>query len=335
MKKGFTLIELVMVIVILGIISMFGADLYSQIYKSYVHTRALNQLESRTQNAITLISNRLEYRVYGSVVSRKLGKPINEFINLAAAPVQNDVVEWIGQSIETKDINSSKPGWSGFMDMSSVSLSFDSTDNSTNSVLTQGSVLSAVSGIVSNLTCATRGCKNGRYNDFAVIFGNLANDYSGTNIITAYGYKGTNNDDDKVYIAKARVGNSDENLTITSYHYYWNGTENVREFSEQYYLVHSAYAIYPTDVKDVNYGGQTGKNFNLTLAYNYRPWEGETYNGTGANAPKVSLIAEDVSTFLYRDIMGSIQMKLCMRDNGRNFDPEQLDMIMCKSQVVY
>ncbi|WP_366112820.1 prepilin-type N-terminal cleavage/methylation domain-containing protein, partial [uncultured Campylobacter sp.] len=37
MKKGFTLIELVFVIVVLGIISMFGADLYTKIYKSYVH----------------------------------------------------------------------------------------------------------------------------------------------------------------------------------------------------------------------------------------------------------------------------------------------------------
>ena len=63
MKRGFTLIELVFVIVVLGIISMFGADLYTKIYKSYVHVRAVNQLEARTQNAMMLITNRLEDRI--------------------------------------------------------------------------------------------------------------------------------------------------------------------------------------------------------------------------------------------------------------------------------
>ena len=76
MKKAFTLIELVFVIVVFGIISMFGADLYTQIYRSYVHTRALNQLEARTQNAITLISGRLEDRIKGTVIGRIAGQPL-------------------------------------------------------------------------------------------------------------------------------------------------------------------------------------------------------------------------------------------------------------------
>ena len=33
MKNAFTLIELVFVIIVMGIISMFGADLYFQVYK--------------------------------------------------------------------------------------------------------------------------------------------------------------------------------------------------------------------------------------------------------------------------------------------------------------
>lgn len=77
MKRGFTLIELVFVIVVLGIISMFGADLYTKIYKSYVHVRAVNQLEARTQNAMMLITNRLEDRIKSSTIGREL--QTNEF----------------------------------------------------------------------------------------------------------------------------------------------------------------------------------------------------------------------------------------------------------------
>ncbi|MDA3054260.1 MULTISPECIES: prepilin-type N-terminal cleavage/methylation domain-containing protein [unclassified Campylobacter] len=335
MKKGFTLIELVMVIVILGIISMFGADLYSQIYKSYLHTRALNQLESRTQNAITLISNRLEYRIYGSVIGREAGKPITDFINLAGISKDHDIIEWIGQSIETKNINNSNPGWSGFVDMSSIPNPFNDADNKANSILSQGSSLNSVSNIIDKLTCVNRSnCATGRYNDFVIIFTYLANDYDGVNIDGAYGYNGTGNNSDRVYVASATVGNNDdENLTITNYPTRLDNVgATVREFSDQYYLAHSAYAIYPTGTQVVNYGGKAGKNFDLTLAYNYRPWAGETYSD--ATTQKV-LLAEDVFMFRFRDDNGAVEMKLCMRDNGRNFDPNQLDMIMCKSQVVY
>ncbi|MDA3049527.1 prepilin-type N-terminal cleavage/methylation domain-containing protein [Campylobacter sp. JMF_02 ED1] len=327
MKKGFTLIELVMVIVILGIISMFGADLYSQIYRSYLHTRALNQLESRTQNAITLITNRLEYRVPGTTIGRIDGQPINQFLELPSTTSAHNILEWIGQSIETKDINNQRPGWSGFVDVQSIPTPWAAGNNNINS---QGSNLTSVGGIISNLTCATRGCAAGRYNNFAVIFKSVASDFYGGQINTAFGYSGTNSAADRIFVADATVNaGANETLTITNYPANASGD---REFSEQYYLVHSAYTIYPTGTANVNYGGQASQNFNLMLAYNYRPWLGETYNGaTTSNA----LLAEDVFMFRLRDEAGSIAMKLCMRDNGRNFDPNQLDMVMCKSQVVY
>ena len=148
MKKGFTLIELVMVIVILGIISMFGADLYQQIYKSYLHTRALNQLESRTQNAITLISNRLENRIYGRTIFREhdvvTGGDMTDFINISAAQARHDVLEWVGQSVETKDIASNKPGWSGFIDTGSVPDSATAPVGTNFNLTTQGSQLGII-----------------------------------------------------------------------------------------------------------------------------------------------------------------------------------------------
>ncbi|MDA3048301.1 type II secretion system protein [Campylobacter sp. JMF_08 NE1] len=324
MKKGFTLIELVMVIVILGIISMFGADLYSQIYRSYVHTRALNQLESRTQNAITLISNRLEYRIYGSTIGRIAAD--NNFINLAGITPAYDIIEWIGQSVETKDINNLNPGWSGFADYNSLPdpLPRPGTDYN---ITTQGSALTNISDILKNID------RNHADGAFVVVFSTLANDYDGTNINTAYGYSGTGNNADRVYVASVREPRNDEELVISNYPEHLDDTGGqVREFSDQYYVAHSAYAIYPVGTQVVNYGGQPSRNFDLMLSYNYRPWDGETYNGE--NTPS-SLIAEDVSMFLFRDDGGAVAMKLCMRDNGRNFDPNQLDMIMCKSQVVY
>ena len=104
MKRGFTLIELVFVIVVLGIISMFGADLYTKIYKSYVHVRAVNQLEARTQNAMMLITNRLEDRIKSSTIGRDLA--VNDFVPISdLTNPRFDILEWIGQSVETRNIN--------------------------------------------------------------------------------------------------------------------------------------------------------------------------------------------------------------------------------------
>ena len=354
MKRGFTLIELVFVIVVLGIISMFGADLYTKIYKSYVHVRAVNQLEARTQNAMMLITNRLEDRIKSSTIGRDLA--VNDFVPISdLTNPRFDILEWIGQSVETRNINQRNPGWSGFMSMSQLRDSTWKADadkgdagyiadtRAAFNMVSLGSNFPQVARIVGNLRATTYN-RPSTNTQVAVIFRVVTNDASPTSVGIGFGYDRAVRADgrNRVLIAVGTPSDagsgSMEGETITINQYPFNpNNANSQEFSEQYYIAHSAYAIVPANV--VTYtkdnAGNLSKNFDLVLRYNYRPWSTVANDAHSYNTASSSLLAEDVSLFRFKDDNGAVALKLCMRDDGRNFDPAELDLNVCKAQVVY
>lgn len=319
-KHGFTLLELIFVIVVFGIISMFGADLYTKIYSSYAHTRAVNQLEARTMNAITIISSRLEDRIKGTVIARKSDD--NTFVDIRSATQNHDIIEWIGQSVESKNLvptaannPASSVGWSGFADIYNMAAPIPADFNFTS----QGSHFNGVGTVIRSL----RGNADA---SFGIIFkGRIAVD----DVANAYGYELS--DFNNTFIGTAN-GINNETVEIN---YPVRASIYEPGISEQYYLAHSAYAIVPTNLNEP-YNGPSGNqvaewNFDLALHYNYEPWNGEAYN----NEANTSIMVRDVSLFRFRNDDGAIALKLCLRDAGRNFNPEELDLIVCKSQVVY
>ena len=353
MKKGFTLIELVFVILVLGIISMFGADLYTKIYKSYVHVRAVNQLEARTQNAIMLITNRLEDRIKSSTIGREL--KTNQFVPISGlTDPKYDILEWIGQSVETRNINKRTPGWSGFMSMSQLrddkwkagteDAGYIGNTRATFNMVSLGSDFQQVANIVGNLR-ATKYGKSSTNTQVAVIFRVVTNDASPTSVGIGFGYDRAVKADgsNRVLIAVGTPSDagsgSMEGETITINQYPLNpNNDKSQEFSEQYYIAHSAYAIVPDQVVTymrTNAGNVLSKNFNLLLKYNYRPWSIVEKDANSYDKASSALLAEDVSLFKFKDDNGAVALKLCMRDDGRNFDPAELDLNVCKAQVVY
>ena len=352
MKRGFTLIELVFVIVVLGIISMFGADLYTKIYKSYVHVSAVNQLEARTQNAMMLITNRLEDRIKSSTIGRDLA--VNDFVPISdLTNPRFDILEWIGQSVETRNINQRTPGWSGFMSMSQLRDSTWTADadnagyiadtRAAFNMVSLGSNFPQVARIVGNLRATTYN-RPSTNTQVAVIFRVVTNDASPTSVGIGFGYDRAVRADgrNRVLIAVGTPSDAGsgsiqgETITINQYPFNPNNA-NSQEFSEQYYIAHSAYAIVPANV--VTYtkdnAGNLSKNFDLVLRYNYRPWSTVAGDAHSYNTASSSLLAEDVSLFRFKDDNGAVALKLCMRDDGRNFDPAELDLNVCKAQVVY
>ena len=354
MKRGFTLIELVFVIVVLGIISMFGADRYTKIYKSYVHVRAVNQLEARTQNAMMLITNRLEDRIKSSTIGRDLA--VNDFVPISGLTNPRfDILEWIGQSVETRNINQRNPGWSGFMSMSQLRDSTWKADadkgdagyiadtRAAFNMVSLGSDFPQVARIVGNLRATAYNTPSNN-TQVAVIFRAVTNDASPTSVGIGFGYDravwadGRNRVLIAVGTPSAAGSGSIQGETITINQYPFNpNNANSQEFSEQYYIAHSAYAIVPANV--VTYtkdnAGNLSKNFDLVLRYNYRPWSTVRDDANSYNVASSALLAEDVSLFRFKDDNGAVALKLCMRDDGRNFDPAELDLNVCKAQVVY
>ena len=353
MKRGFTLIELVFVIVVLGIISMFGADLYTKIYKSYVHVRAVNQLEARTQNAMMLITNRLEDRIKSSTIGRELSS--NEFVPISdLTDPKYDILEWIGQSVETRNINKRNPGWSGFMSMSQLKdntwtageqdAGYIANTRAEFNMVSLGSDFPQVANIVENLRATAYNTPSNN-TQVAVIFKVVTNDASPTSVGIGFGYdrKVDVNGSNRVLIAVGTPSttgtDNKESETITINQYPLNpNNDKSQEFSEQYYIAHSAYAIVPDQVVTYmknNAGKVLSKNFNLVLRYNYRPWSTVANDANSYNVASSALLAEDVSLFRFKDDNGAVALKLCMRDDGRNFDPAELDLNVCKAQVVY
>ncbi len=124
MRKGFTLLELVFVIVIFGILSKFGADLLYKIYENYVYSNTFNRLENQSEAAVKQIANRLQYRIKDSTISRT-DVTSTDIIPIAdTTAATRNVLEWISVDIDGwrgTTAGSTAPQWSGFIDLSASS----------------------------------------------------------------------------------------------------------------------------------------------------------------------------------------------------------------------
>ncbi|MDA3946228.1 MAG: type II secretion system protein [Helicobacteraceae bacterium] len=121
MRKAFTLIELIFVIIIFGIMSSFGADILYKIYENYVYSNTFNRLENQSEAAVKQIANRLQYRIKDSTIARD---SLNGSIEPIGSNTGNNetVLEWIATDIDgwrgTTDTTAPiDPDWSGFIDL--------------------------------------------------------------------------------------------------------------------------------------------------------------------------------------------------------------------------
>lgn len=310
MKKAFTLIELIFVIVLLSIISMFGADLYVKIYNSYTNNRATSDLEGETERTLNIITSLLRDRVKQTVIGRETDNgehPDGNFVYLSDVQEEHDVLEWIGKSTETQYIGSTKGllGWSSF----DIKMAVPSGDFV---IQSPGSSLKDANNILTSLNAGTK--------SFGIIF----NDDRRPDA-NSFGY------DHKTY-NHTNIGT----VSITG-----NDTMQISGLTSKnknrYFLVHTAYAIEPVldnNAANVSVSVDGGKKiksntYNLLLYYDFQPWESENYRKGNS-----VILAKNVTMFRFAYDNNSVAVKLCMRDNNRNFDAEKLDFIVCKSQVV-
>ncbi len=303
-KNAFTMIELIMVIIVLGIVSSIGADIIFRMYENYIKTRSINKLQAQSEIVLNEISKRLQFRIKNSVIAKaENNTTIPLYVTLSDANDSYQILEWIG-----KDNDSfrgvSNPGWSGFIDLDSNQTS--KALGTYGKIKTPGSFLNEANPIIKALS-------NGEVSLLdtdtlqrpALIFKGQSNfDLSG------YGWDGVDgNYTYKVtYTSGANdVLNFDENTT------------GLNEIFEQYDLAWTAYSIVPE--------GNNTNDFNLTLHYNYQPWENEKYSDVNG-----TLLAEHVSTFKFTKSGDTIRLKLCIRDALQISDS---NFSFCKEKVVY
>ena len=311
MKRAFTLLELVVVIVVLGIIAMMSFNAIMNIYSNYFQTRTVNELETQTEIALEQISKRLEHRIKPSVIARKTDGAFlalnDSGVNLNA---EYEILEFIPYAYEIfNDVPSgNKAGrYSGYADLAKSSPA--------TGLISPGSNFSTeVVETIKDLTCredtsaTCADCKN-KDGGVVAIFSDVY-----YNVQSSFGYS-NGTVPVSLDIAKVGVKSTDGNtLEISGF--------GGKQISEQYHLAYTANAIVPeqsADPKDAANGV-----FDLNLYYDYRPWMGEKYKPNGEKA----ILAKNVTRFVFTEKNGVIVLKLCMRAKNS-------EITICKSKAVY
>ena len=311
MKRAFTLLELIIVIVILGIIAMMSFNAIMNIYSNYFQTRTVNELETQTEIALEQISKRLEHRIKPSVIARK---PSGGFLPLNDSRVNlnsgYEILEFIPYAYEIfNDVpsGSNKAGiYSGYADLAKSS-------PATGLISPGSNFTTGVVETIKDLTC--REDTNATCVDFTKKDGGVVAIFSDVyyNVQSSFGYS-NGTVPVSLDIAKVGVKSTDgDTLEISGF--------DGKQISEQYHLAYTANAIVPeqsADPKDTANGV-----FDLNLYYDYRPWMGQGYK----NGEKATL-AKNVTRFVFIEKNGVIVLKLCMRAKNS-------EITICKSKAVY
>ena len=323
MKRAFTLLELVVVIVVLGIIAMMSFNAIMNIYSNYFQTKTVNELETQTEIALEQISKRLEHRIKPSVIARKTDGAFlalnDSGVNLNA---EYEILEFIPYAYEifndviSLDANDNvieqggKAGrYSGYADLAKSS-------PATGLISPGSNFTTGVVETIKDLTCKDD-TRNSKCVDFENKDGGVVAIFYDVyyDVQNSFGYKGISNlDIAKVGVKGGQSGLNGDTLEIS-------GFAN-KQISEQYHLAYTANAIVPeqsADPKDTANGV-----FDLNLYYDYRPWMGEKYKQNGEKAT----LAKNVTRFVFTEKNGVIVLKLCMRAKNS-------EITICKSKAVY
>lgn len=285
-RSAFTLLEIIFVIVILGIVASIGTQIIVQVYERYITQKAIHNSSLKTELAATQLANRLAYSIPSAVIARE---DDNRFYGTAAIPDNSDanILEWIGYDADSfgSIFNANRrPIWSGYCDTAA---------STKNAISTPGSRLRKLNTVVRHLSGS-----NTRMFDGAILFPDITPH--------SVGFSETDRNDTRIHSIAGRTGNTILNLDLVP---------NARTIHEHYKLAWTAYAVVPTQLDEATLKARgfktTDEIFDLTLYYDYQPWDGEKYSDAGV---KSQLLITNVSVFRFTGSADSIRIKICQRE---------------------
>jgi len=325
MKKrnlAFTMLELIMVIVILGIVSSLGSSMIAKTFESYVLQRALHKASMATELAATQIVNRLTFRIPGSTVARKPSGDYN-FIPVSSISTAGDtvhvVLEWYAYDNDSFSANK-LPGWSGYADVVS--------SNSTKAQFeTPGSSLDVTNTIINNLSAGRVDLTGAGAVRPAIFFRAPDSMYDPANsLIHRY----------RPACMGLDYATFDNNCVLAVSGLHSNTAHDIFKFSdaarkteakfiyEHYKLAWSAYSIVPEKETDFS---NANPLYQLKLYYNYQPWLGDKYTD---NTTSSSTLLRNVSVFKFSESGGTMRIKLCVQENIAG----DANVTICKEKAV-
>ena len=337
MKKAFTLLELIVVLVIMGILATIATEILIKVYKNYAFTKATNNLVYKTDLILNTLASKLETRISNSVIAAECNATNNgcaegnvtSFISISDLNESNawryPVIEWINKDIYSKrgEWNSSAsrviPGWAEFVDLNKT-------------------VINNPNGGDYNITIS--------YSDI-----NITSD-----ILTAYfnswGIDLNPSDPYDVFEKKYGVlifsgadGRGDFIDINESYGWYKTPAKNVYKIVpnpniideirvveinqsnqatvyEGFFISDGAMAIVPIYNNNTN-------DYNLTLRFNYFPWNDQNF--TEGNT---SLIGTNITQFKFKEQNGLLRLYICIQNPEIEVGPNE-KLTICKERIVF
>jgi len=302
-KKTFTLIEIIFVIVILGLISVGSFKAIEMLYQRYYQVNTITKFSILSQTLLDEVSTILYYRTPLTAIgySPKDGdfKKLEDIDNK-----KYSVFEWISEAYDAKKhfgYIGKTYGYTGFIDM-------DASDRDTLTLVSKDFNITDVNNSLNKIFNNNQDLNK----TVAVIFaGNLDTGVESDDYNNSFGWHGKKHT--KVFLINKfkQVGN-DANLTMTS------DIEGNKIYSK-YYLAASAWGIARgADIdKDADCLNDLDVDDNtLLLFYNYRPWQTQTFcadktiNNTETKEGNVSILARDVTAFRVKAVDYHIELKV-------------------------
>ena len=326
MKRAFSMIELIFVIVVIGILAKFGTNILHTVYESFTVSVVNSKLHADAELALKQLSSRLQYRIRDSVIARDLVTP--QIATLSSAAGANyTILEWVGSDIDgwlgtsragdgVAGVNTepvfNRPTWSGFIEVDNANAVASSQGAAaspylespgTNTVLVNNTIV-AVSSLASGTTIAN-----------AAIFFTGAN----SNIQTDYGWNGVQNFQvttaahritsglvptqlfDATILPAAAFPPEQAPLVVGDPSSFRN-----TDIYENYELAWTAYAV---SVED--FDGDLDDD--LVMYYDYQPWQGENYLANGTRV----LLMHNVDTFRASAIGDTMKIQICVNEENQ------------------
>ncbi len=287
-RSAFTMLEVIFVIMILGIVTSIGSQIIVKVYENYIIQRAMHRTSIKTETTATQLANRLSFSIPGTIIGRIDDANFDDLESIPAGTTDRNILEWIGYDSDGFNASFSddprNPAWSGYADV---------TASSIDSLSTPGSKLGNEDTLIKNLS-------DSQLSDSAILFPDT---YTAHHV----GYSETNRSDAGIHPVSG--SSSDTALTLDS-----STTAPHRTIKEHYKLTWTAYAVVPTILsKDerIARGFKSDDDlWDLTLYYDYQPWEGETYSD-GKHQPLI----RNISAFNFMGTGNTVRFKLCQKES--------------------
>jgi len=321
LRNAFSMIELILVMVVLGIVASISSSLIVKVYEGYILQRAVYRASVSTEIVSTQLVNRLTYAVTDSIIARKINTNTKNIADIRSIQDLNlnvtdkekfGILEWIGYDNDSFSAQI-KPGWSGYCDINS---SEEIGTSQIIRVITPGSDtnINSSKSIIGYL--GKVGAKNSTIYNGAVLFS--GREYSTFKLYdpSCMGFVNSSCISRILSIPNAQIPDIriQENIN----------PNQKKVITDQYKLVWSAYAVVPENLDNDRL------TYDLYLYSNYQPWLGETYKQGDKN-----ILAKNVTQFKFYGQGSIVRFKICIREEtGLKVSDPANNLGICKEKVV-